>query len=267
MVEPGLEGREDPEPERETDDRPNHRADGADDGAVRQQHESQVLRCRAGRGKHAELAESSLRDDGEARGGDQRGQEQEDGGHREHRQRARPLAVPPPCGGPGPGGPAGLLTGTKAVDRSGVRGDQQRDGVGRSCGCRRDKGELVCQVTGVLDDADDGPATAIEGQRVPDLEREEVGHTVGHGYLPGTLRVTAPAECEQLACEDAVRILGAELHAVDAAGDSDRAVADHLGRPEPLPGGVESRLERSRIGSVESQEVAGRAELCVVRGT
>ena len=159
-----------------------------------------------------------------------------------------------------------MLTGAKAVDRFGVRGDQKRDGVGRSCGCRRDKGELVGQLTGVLDDADDGPATAIEGQRVPDLEREEVGHTVGDGHLPGTLRVTAPAECEQRAREAAVRVLGAELHAVDAAGDGDRAVADHLGRPEPLPGGVESRLERSRIGSVEPQEVAGRAELCVVRG-
>ena len=40
VVEPGLERREDSEPERETEDRPDHRADGADDGAVRQQHES-----------------------------------------------------------------------------------------------------------------------------------------------------------------------------------------------------------------------------------
>ena len=74
---------------------------------------------------------------------------------------------------------------------------------------------------GVLDDADDGPATAIEGQRVPELEPEELGHTIGHGYLPWTLRVAAPAECEELACEDAVRLLGAELHAVDAAGHGD----------------------------------------------
>ena len=114
-----------------------------------------------------------------------------------------------------------MLTGTKAVDRSGIRVDQKRDGVRRSCGCGRDKRELVSQVTGILDDADDGPATPIECQRLPDLEREEVGHTVGHGYLPGALRVTAPPECEKLACEDAVRVLGAELHAVDAAGDSD----------------------------------------------
>ena len=38
-------------------------------------------------GEHAELAEPSLRDDGEACGGDQRGKEEEDGGHGEHRQR------------------------------------------------------------------------------------------------------------------------------------------------------------------------------------
>ena len=180
-----------------------------------------MLGCRTGCGEHAELAESPLRDDGKTGGGDERGQEKEDGGHREHRQRARPLAVPPPSGGPGPGGPAGLLTGAEAVDRFGVRVDQKRDGVGRSCGRGRDKGELVGQLTGVLDDADDGPATAIEGQRLSDLEREEVGHTVRDGYLPGALRVNALAECEQRAREAAVRVLGAELHGVDAAGYSD----------------------------------------------
>ena len=51
------------------------------------QHEAKVLLRRADGGEHAELAEPSLRDDREACGGDQRGQEQEDRGHGEHRQR------------------------------------------------------------------------------------------------------------------------------------------------------------------------------------
>ena len=78
------------------DDRPDQRADRADDRAVGQQHEAEVLLGRADRGEHAELAEPSLRDDGEACGGDQRGQEQEDGGHGEHRQRVgRPVVAAP----------------------------------------------------------------------------------------------------------------------------------------------------------------------------
>ena len=43
----------------------------------------------ADRREHAELAEPPLRDDREACGGDERGEEEEDGGHGEHRQRVR----------------------------------------------------------------------------------------------------------------------------------------------------------------------------------
>ena len=136
----------------------------------------------------------------------------------------------------------------KARIESALGLDENRDAVGRPRGCGRDEGELVGQITWVLDDADDGPAMAVEGQRIPDLEREQVGDTVGDGDLTRTHRVAAPAECEQRAPVRAVRVLGAELHLLDAAGDDERAVADHLGRPEPLPGGVETRLERSWIG-------------------
>ena len=74
---------------------PMSAAIAADDRAVGQQHEPEVLLRGADRGEHAELAEPALRDDGEARGGDQRGQEQEDGGDGEHRQRlAAPLSSP-----------------------------------------------------------------------------------------------------------------------------------------------------------------------------
>ena len=84
-----------------------------------------------------------------------------------------------------------MLTGPQTVDRPESRVDQDRDGVAAPRGRGRDQGELVAQLTGVLDDADDGPATAVEGQRLSDLEREEVGHTVGDGDLAGALRVAA----------------------------------------------------------------------------
>ena len=245
----GLERRDDREPERETEDRSEHRADRADDGAVRQQHESQVLLCRADRGEHAELAEPSLRDDGEACGGNERGQEQEDGGHGEHRQGAGTLAVPARAADPTrrTGRRCSMRVKKRSIDRRG-RVDQNRDGSGAPADAGETRANSSVRSTWVLDDADDGPATAVEGQRIPDLEREEVGHTVGDGDLPGTHRVAAPAECEQRAPVRAARVLGAELHLLDAAGDDERAVADHLGRPEPLPGGVETRLERSWTG-------------------
>ena len=73
MVDRGLEGRGEDDPEREAGDRPDERGDRPDDGAVGKQHETKVLLRGADGGEHAELAEPSLRDDCEACGGDQRG--------------------------------------------------------------------------------------------------------------------------------------------------------------------------------------------------
>ena len=74
-------------------DRPAERGDRADEGAVGQEHEAEVLLRGADGGEHAQLPEPSLGDDREAGGGDQRGQEEEDGGDGEHRQRVCPLRV------------------------------------------------------------------------------------------------------------------------------------------------------------------------------
>ena len=87
MVDRGLERRGEDEPEPEARDRPDDRGNRPDDGAVRQDHETEVLPRGADGGEHAELAEPSLRDDCESCGGNQRCKEEEDGGHGEHRQR------------------------------------------------------------------------------------------------------------------------------------------------------------------------------------
>ena len=92
MVDRGLECRGEDDPEREAGDRPDERSDRPDDGAVGQQHEAEVLLRGADGSEHAQLAEPSLRDDREACGGNQRGQEEEDGGDGEHRQRLRRAA-------------------------------------------------------------------------------------------------------------------------------------------------------------------------------
>ena len=126
-VERGLECRLDRDPERETRDRSDQCADRADDCAVREQHESKVLLGRADRSEHAELAEPSLRDDGEACRGNERSQQHEDGGHGEHRQLGcRLVAAPKP--GPDCSGPVALRS-PERVGRLLVGVNQDRDGV------------------------------------------------------------------------------------------------------------------------------------------
>ena len=188
MVDRGLERRGDREPERETRDRSDQRADRTDDRAVGQQHESKVLLGRADRREHAELAEPSLRDHGEACGGDQRGQEQEDGGHREHRQRVgRPVALR--VSDPAKADRSPTFASAKASTDAGAGVDQHRDVVRCSRGRGGDEGELVAQIAWVLDDADDGPAAAVEVKRLPELEPEDRGHAVGDRDLAGAFRI------------------------------------------------------------------------------
>ena len=87
MAHRGFESRREDDPERTARDRAEDGGDHSDDGAVCQQHEPEMLLSRPDGREHAELAEPTLRDDSEARGGNERGQEQEDGGDREHCQR------------------------------------------------------------------------------------------------------------------------------------------------------------------------------------
>jgi hypothetical protein len=87
MAHRGFESRREDDPERTARDRAESRADHPDDGAVRQQHEPEMLLSGPDGREHAELAEPPLRDDSEARGGNERGQEQEDGADGEQCER------------------------------------------------------------------------------------------------------------------------------------------------------------------------------------
>ena len=221
MTEGRLERRDERDPERETRDRPEQRADRADDRAVGEKHEPEVLPGRTDRSEHAQLAEPSLSDDGEAGGGDERGQQQEDRGHGEHRQRVRPPVAAPRLGlPPARTGFPGMLLVYEGVHRAGVGVDEDRDVIRPSRGRGGDEGELVAQIAWVLDDADDRPATAVEGKRLPDLEPQERGHAVGDGNFAGSVRVAASAERQARATVRPARVLGAELDLVDAAGNS-----------------------------------------------
>ena len=164
-------------PEREAGDRPDERGDRPDEGAVGEQHEAEVLLRGADGGEHAELAEPSLRDDREACGGDQRGQEQEDGGHGEHRQRVRRRCVVPRRLLRAREGRAASVTwrlGRRT--RSTRRSRRRRTVTWSGAPCRRggDERELVAQLARVLDDADDRPAPAVERQGRADLEPQEL---------------------------------------------------------------------------------------------
>jgi hypothetical protein len=111
------------------------------------------------------LAEPALRDDGEACRGDQRGQEQEDGGDREHRQRLclllLRLTLGPHQRRRSPVAGIGCPTFQEGVDRGAAGVDQNRDGVGSPRRRGGDESELVAQLARVLDDSDHGPAMAV----------------------------------------------------------------------------------------------------------
>ena len=263
MTEGRLERRDERDPERETRDRPEQRADRADDRAVREQHEPEVLPGRTDRSEHAQLAEPSLSDDGETCRGDERGEQQEDRGYGEHRQRVRPpVAARRP--GPHQRGPISQLA-KEGAHRAVVGVDEDRDPIRPSRGRGGDERELVAQVTWVLHDADDRPATAVEGNRLPDLEPHERGHAVGDGNFVGSVRVAASAERQARASVRPARVLGTELDLLDAAGNGQRAVADDVDRPETLLGGGETRRQQPGIGAVEPDQLTGRAELGIVR--
>ena len=165
MAHRGFESRREDDPERTARDRAEDGGDRSDDGAVGQQHEPQMLLRGPDRREHAELAESTLRDDGEARGGNERGQEQEDGGDGEQCERV--------CGLDLAAVPRSREAGT-AVFGQGVcegaellsaRVDENGDVLRRPGRRRGDESELVTEIEWVLDDADDGPPPPVEIER------------------------------------------------------------------------------------------------------
>ena len=248
---------------------PHDRGDRPDDAAVGHEHEAEVLVRGADGGEHAELAQPPLRDDREARGGDQRGQEEEDGGHGEHRQRVRRAVVARRSSEPVKAEPSARDSLDERVDR---RRRSRRPGPstwsGAPGGRRGDERELVAQLARVLDDADDGPATAVEREGRPDLEPQELRDAVGDRDLAGARRVAAPARARAARRRrrrpDPAR---GSRPSRRCRGQRPYAVPDDLrsSRTDSSAGG-ERRLELSRIGAVEPEQVIGRAELGVVRG-
>ena len=112
-------------------------------------------------GEHAELAESPLSDDGESRGGNERGQEQEDGGHREHRERVRGLVsprIPVPRRPERPAGWHGVRE--SELDRR-LASTRTVTCRARSRGRRGDEGELVAELSGFST----MPTTVRDGRR------------------------------------------------------------------------------------------------------
>ena len=146
-----------------------------------------------------------------------------------------------------------------------ARVDQNGDVLRRRGRRSGDESELVTEIEWVLDDADDGPTPPVEIERRPQLHVQELGHTLGEGDLAGPGRVAATAEREEIAAVGPIRVLRAEVHRLDAAGHGHRAVADDVRRPERLLGRRQGCLERLRIGAVETEQPAGRAEIAVVR--
>ena len=128
-------------------------------------------------------------------------------------------------------------------------------------GRRRDERELVAELARVLDDPDDLPSPAVEGQGRTDFEPEEVGHAVGDGDLAGSGRVAAPAESEEHVSVGAAWILRAVVQRLDAAGTTTErwattSIVPNARRAEASPASSLRGSEPSNLSTA-----IGRAEL------
>jgi hypothetical protein len=117
----GLDQRGEDDPECDTEGRPDDGGDRAGECAVRHEHQAEVFLRRADRSEHPELPQPPLRGHREARGGDERGEQEEDGRDREHRQRVRALFIRPHLG-TGDRQPAALRA-NEGLDGRAVRDD------------------------------------------------------------------------------------------------------------------------------------------------
>ena len=205
MVDCGLECGCEDDPERETGDRPDDGGDRPDDGTVRHQHEAEVPLRRAYGCEHAELPEPSLRDDCEPCCRNQRGEQEEDGGHGEDRQRlSRAAHIASTFDGAREGRVGAVALGAiEGFARCSVRLGEHADPV-RTRGRGRDERELVAQLARVLDDADDRPSPPVERQDRSHPQSQRRRDPVRDGHLVGAGRIAASAEREQVVTEGAV---------------------------------------------------------------
>jgi hypothetical protein len=261
-----LQPRRDRDPARTGESGPGHGGDGADGGAVGQQHQAKMPLGGADRGQHAELSQAALGDDYKAGRGDQGDQQQDHRGQAQHA-----------CGGGRPlglggrqtqqarmAGRARLESATVAPWQGGcpvaAGQNQHRHRFRRVGGRGRQQGELVVQVARVLDKTDDGSRGPAEDERGADADLEGRRHRVGDRDLAGGGRVAARSQPQHRRAVGAVRVLGPELEGLDRARNRYRPVADHLDGAEPRSDRRDLRVQPAWIGLVEVEAMVGRAE-------
>ena len=129
----------------------------------------------------------------------------------------------------------------------------------------RQQYEVVVEIVGVLDDADDGSLDPVEVDGGPELGADECRDRRCHRGLGVDGRVPAGAQAEHRPTEGPVRVLRPIVHRPVGPGYRHRRVADRVDRAEPLGSGIELRLQRLRIVVLESEEVCCIAELGIPR--
>ena len=154
-------------------------------GAVRHQHETEVLLRGADGGEHAELAEPSLSDDCEACGGNQRGQEQEDGGDGEHRERVGGLDLAADPSPVRPERPFSLQRVCEGAELLVARVDQNRDVLRRPADAGETRANSSLSSRGFSTMPTTVRRRPSSASVAPSSTLQELGHTVGDGDLAG----------------------------------------------------------------------------------
>ncbi len=91
-----------------------------------------------------------------------------------------------------------------------------------------DEGELIQQALRVLHDAGHGARLGALMVDVPDLEAQVGGQPGGQRHLVRRGRVVPAEQGQHRLAERAVRVLGAQVVALDRAGDGEGLVLDHV---------------------------------------
>ena len=250
------------EPQRQPEDGSGRGGDGTDYGPARDHHHPQLLACRPDRGEHAELALAAGGNSSEASGGDQGDQQQQDRDQRERDRRGFRLGA----GTPRLPHQRAAERGAEGAEAGGAGVQQHRHRLRAACRRGRDKGELVVQVAGVLDDSGHGAVMSVEGQGGPDVQLEGLRYPAGDGDLPSAGGVAALRQGERRAAVGPVRVFCPVLDGLGRTRDRHEPAADHLNGPERLPCRRDIRLQGLRVGSSELQQVVGGAELRAGKG-
>ena len=230
----GLQPRRVDEPAAQPERGAGQRAGHARGGTAGDHDEPQVAIGGADRGQHAQGAQPPLGHHGEPGHRHQADEDQPEGGQHEHQVRGGQAGR-----GVADGGLAHqalraareVQPGLRALRGRAVPGvEEDSHAAGFRELSRREEGELIPQVGGVLDLAGHAERPAVQRPQAARPQAELAGHPAGHRDLARPAGIAPGHQRQHRAAVAAVRVLRPQVDGSHRAADGDCLVLDHLDR-------------------------------------